>query len=68
MLKTLRLLQKLLLYYYHSNVFPQTQREITSENVEHKIGEAVSDSIPGDVQQWRLILLNFSTTYQTYFS
>ena len=51
MLTTLRLLQKLLLYYYYSNVFPQTERKLTSKIVEHKIEEAFSDSIPGEVQQ-----------------
>ena len=64
MLTTLRLLQKLLLYYYYSNVFPQTERKISSKIVEHKIEEAFSDSIPGDVQQWRLISLNFPFSQQ----
>ena len=64
MLTTLRLLQKLLLYYYYSNNFPQTQRKITSKTVEHKKEEAFSESIPGDVQQWHLISLNFSPSQQ----
>ena len=64
MLTTLRLLQKLLLYYYYSNAFPQTQRKITSKIVQHKIEEAFYDSIPRDVQQWCFILLNFPISQQ----
>ena len=39
--------------------------KITRKIVEHKLEEAFSDSIRGDVRRRRFILLNFSTTSQT---
>ena len=65
LLQTLRLLQNFLLYYYYSNVFPQKQRKkLLMKIVEHKLEEAVSNSIRGDVQLGRLILLNVPISRQ----
>ena len=64
MLTILRLLQKLLLYYYYSNAFLKRNEKSTGKIVEHKLEEAFSDSIPGEVQRCRFFSLNFPVSQQ----
>ena len=59
----LRLFQKLLLYYYYSNVFRQKQQKSLVKIVGHKLEEALSDTIR-DVQLGRFILLSVPISQQ----
>ena len=65
LLQILRLLQKLLLNNYYSNVFRQTQQKKSLVKiVDHKPEEAFSDGIR-DVQLGRFILLSVRISHQT---
>ena len=65
LLQLLRLLQKLLLHYYDSNVFRETQRKnLIVKSVEHNLEESFFDHIRGDVQLGHFILLSVPISQQ----